>query len=754
MNLRIFAIFFFLFPIFAANARPTSAQTKASSSQASLRGDLAEFVATPGVSGYESQLGEKIRAKVAKLHPAVDNLGDITITIGSGSPRRLIVTPIDEPGFVVSDITEDGYIRVQRLPQSGLPPIFNELYSAQPVKVETAGGKWIDGVVAGLSVHLQPGRQNPPRLTDLENFYVDIGATSAAEVRRAGADNLSPIAINRRLFNLADAGFAGASLGDRFGAAALVELLHEIDPSKLTGTLTVAFVVQQQTGSRGLQRILSTNQFDEMIYVGRLLPGGPVPGAENIRRAPRREPGSGVLVGLAQTGEQVEGFVADLKQLADTNKVPFATDYSAGIVPSSYLAVPSFPPKWAHIGIATAWPDTPAELIDSGDLTGLVNLLSLYVGARRPGGSGGGVGSGDHGGIGAPRRPSDTEILAGLVAVYGVSNHEAHVRDGVKRLLPAWAKPETDDADNLILRVGTAPASAKTPSILVVAHMDEIGYEVKSISKDGRLEVTSVGGGEPSFFLGHPALVHSDNGDHDAIIELPNGWDEPKFEWPRGRDSGTAIRVDVGARTPEEVAKLGIKAGDTVTIPKAYRPLLGTRANGRSFDDRVGCTALISAAWALRGPLADRNVTFVFSTAEEIGLNGAAAVAKRLAAEGHTPDYVFAVDTFVSSDSPIESKRFADSPIGKGFVIRAVDNSNVARPDLVDKVIKLARENQIPVQFGVTGGGNDGATFVRYGSVDVALGWPLRYSHSPAEVIDTRDVDSLARIIAVLARSW
>jgi putative aminopeptidase FrvX len=263
-----------------------------------------------------------------------------------------------------------------------------------------------------------------------------------------------------------------------------------------------------------------------------------------------------------------------------------------------------------------------------------------------------------------------------------------------------------------------------------------------------------VGGGEPSFFLGHPALVHSADGDHDAIMELPNGWDDPKFEWPRGRNAGPAIRVDVGARTPDEVEKLGIKVGDTVTIPKAYRPLLGTRANGRSFDDRVGDTALISAAWALGGPLEDRKVTFVFSTAEEIGLDGAAAVAKRLAAEGHTPDYVFAVDTFVSSDSPLESKRFAYAPIGKGFVIRAVDNSNIVRSDLVEKLIKLARAGEIPVQFGVTGGGNDGSTFLRYGSVDVALGWPLRYSHSPGEVIDTRDVDSLARIITAISRSW
>src|SRR6202035_4067575 len=98
---------------------------------------------------------ERNLAAVSPLHPKTDNLGDLIVTIGSGSPNRLIVTPIDEPGFVVSGITDDGYLRVQRLPQSGLPPIFNELYSAQPVKIRTATGKWIDGVVAGLSVHLQ-----------------------------------------------------------------------------------------------------------------------------------------------------------------------------------------------------------------------------------------------------------------------------------------------------------------------------------------------------------------------------------------------------------------------------------------------------------------------------------------------------------------------------------------------------------------------------------------------------------------------
>jgi putative aminopeptidase FrvX len=282
--------------------------------------------------------------------------------------------------------------------------------------------------------------------------------------------------------------------------------------------------------------------------------------------------------------------------------------------------------------------------------------------------------------------------------------------------------------------------------------MDEIGFEVKSISKDGRLEAEALGGFDFTYYEGHTALVHTSGGDKNAIVELPNGWDEANFKWPA--DSPKSVRVDVGARTPEEVASLGIKIGDSITIPKDYRPLLGTRVNARSLDDRVGCTALISAVWALCGPLKDRDVTFVWSTGEETGLDGALAVAKRMAADGRVPDYVFAVDTFVTSDSPLESKRFADAELGKGFVVRAIDNSNIVPSDSVSKIVKLARANQIPVQYGVTGGGNDGSAFVPYGSVDVALGWPLRYSHSPAEVSDMRDVDALTRIVAAVARGW
>jgi putative aminopeptidase FrvX len=719
-----------------------------------LASDLKDFVETPSVSGYENQLSEKIRAKLAAFHPVVDNLGDVIVTIGTGAPRRLIVTPIDEPGFVVSGITPDGYLRLQRLPQGGnLPPVFNELYSAQPVKIRTASGKWIDGVVAGISVHLHRADEATPSARDIENMYVDIGATSAAEARAAGVDILSPVAIVRPLTNFLIA--SGASSGDKFGAAAAIEMLRQIDSTKTKGTLSVAFVTQQRVGGRGLDRMLRTTQPDEMIYVGRLTPGGKVPGMEGVHRAPRREPGSGVLVGLDQSNGELSGLATNLKKLADENKISFATDYSNTIMPEGYLPPPTFPKRWAHIGIAVAWPDTPAEMIGD-DVGDLAQLLELYAQGSLAEISGGGSGSASVSVVGPPKHVtaySPTETLKQLVELYGASGHEGPVRSGIVRLLPSWAKPKTDDAGNLILHLSsTTPSGTNTPKILIIAHMDEIGFEVKSISEDGRLVVEMLGGMDLSFYEGHPVLVHTSVGDLNGIMELPHGWDEQNFKWPA--ESDRVIRVDVGANDPAAAARLNVKVGDSITIPKEYRPLLGTRANGRSFDDRVGDTALISAVWALGGTLKDRDVTFVWSTGEELGLVGAGKLATRLAAEGHSPEYVFAVDTLVSSDSPLESKRFADAEIGKGFAVRAVDQSNIAPRDLVAKVEKLARANQIPCQLGVTGGGNDGATFVPFGSVDIALGWPLRYSHSPAEVIDTRDVDSLARIIAVIARSW
>ncbi|HEV2197073.1 MAG TPA: M20/M25/M40 family metallo-hydrolase [Candidatus Acidoferrum sp.] len=704
--------------------------------------DVSRLEQIPAVSGYEQQLIDEIRTQLRGLSPKTDNLGNLWISFGSGSPHRLLVTPVDEPGYVVSDITPDGFLRVQRLPQAAPNPVFDTLHFAQPIWVMTRSGKKVPGVFAGLSVHLQPARVNPPKMNHPDEMYVDIGATSTADVRAAGVELLDPIALQRKWFPVGPSGEAGPATGDRFGCAALLQLLEHIKDSKAKGTTTIAFVTQQWAGGRGLNRLLEEIKPDEMIFVGRISSGGKNAGATKVTPVP----GDGVLLGVEDVSAPLKALSAEIKAIADGDGERLTTVSASPLRMAGYAIPNAFPERFSQLGIPTLWPVTSGEFISWNDRGNLERLLEAYLQIPKSMvGHGGGSGGG-----------SEISAFQALVEAYGASGHEENVRKVVlNRLDPRLQRQvQTDPAGNLSLHLGVVDRKAR--HIAFVAHMDEIGYEVKKIEDDGRLLVSVLGGGYPEYFLGHIVLIHkTDSTSTGGVLELPTGWDQSGFEWPHGpRSLDESVHVYVGTRSTEETQKLGIKVGDWITIPKEYHPLLGRRANARGFDDRVGCAALVEAVNALGSDLPGRDVTFIWSTEEEVGLKGAAAAAERMAKEGRTPDFVFAIDTFVSSDSPLESKRFADAEIGKGFVIRAVDNSNITPREYVDRVIKLARENGIPVQFGVTGGGNDGAVFTGYGSVNVPLGWPLRYSHSPGEVIDTRDLDALSKIITVLAKSW
>jgi putative aminopeptidase FrvX len=700
----------------------------------------------PAVSGHEEALSKALLETLKDFHPKTDNLDNVYVTVGSGAPHRLIAAAIDEPGYVVSEITADGYLRVQRLPQAPANGVFDALNFAQPVVVTTRSGKEVPGVFAGLSVHLQPGRPNPPKMNHVEELYVDIGAKSAEEVRAAGVDLLDPISLKQGILQVGNVGRAGPGMGEQVGRDTLLELLRHTKESKVQGTTTIAFVTQQWLGGRGLNRLLTEVHPDEMLFVGRVTPS---PSSDKDAKTEEQKPGSGVLLGLAPGAKEgAQDLVGQLKALAAQEQIPVQMVTAAPPRIVGYVKGPTLPERFAELGVPLLWRVTPGETVAWMDTQRLGRLLETYLEIPKTTTSGGMAGSRGEGG---------PEIRA-LTEAYGASGHEGAVREEVKRLLPEWAQKKitTDAAGNLVLHLGDGKKDEKAPRIAFVAHMDEIGYEAKKIEEDGRLQVDVLGGGFPQYFLGHVVLVHKKDGNKiGGVLELPAGWDKPGFDFPTSmRSMDEPAHVYVGTKTKEETEKLGITAGDFVTIPKQYRPLLGTRANARSFDDRVGCAALIAAVQALGPNSPGRDVTFVWSTEEEVGLKGAAAFAEQAAKDGRTPDFVFAIDTFVSSDSPLESKRFGDAELGKGFVVRAVDNSNVVPLQYVDRVLALAKENNIPAQYGVTGGGNDGAVFLRYGSVDVALGWPLRYSHSPGEVIDTKDLDALGKIVEVIAREW
>jgi putative aminopeptidase FrvX len=230
------------------------------------QGDLSRLQETIAVSGYEQELTAAIRQELKAFGPHTDEIGNIWVTFGTGAPQRLIATAIDEPGYVVSGITEEGYLRVQRLPQAPPNGVFDSLNFAQPVVVLTRSGKHVDGVFAGLSVHLQPRRLNPPKMNDVEELYVDVGAKGAQEARAVGVDMLDPIALARTDYPRGMAvpfsigrgtGQAGPATAEKVEFRTLLALVQRIKESHAPGTTTIAFVTQQWLGGRGLNRLLT-----------------------------------------------------------------------------------------------------------------------------------------------------------------------------------------------------------------------------------------------------------------------------------------------------------------------------------------------------------------------------------------------------------------------------------------------------------------------------------------------------------------
>ena len=339
---------------------------------------------------------------------------------------------------------------------------------------------------------------------------------------------------------------------------------------------------------------------------------------------------------------------------------------------------------------------------------------------------------------------SSFEVLQRLVETPGVSTREERVREVIRGLLPSWARPEADAAGNLLVSAGPVAAGK---NLLFIAHMDETGYLVTGVRDDGSLEVRRMGGFYETLYEGQVVLVHTARGDVGGVVPPRAGYFDAVQE--PGAFGGGDVRVEVGTRDRAGTQALGIASGDFVTVPKSFVRLAASKGAGRAVDDRAGCTALLMALRRIDPARLRNHVTFAFSVREETGLEGAAAMAQTL-----RPDLAVAVDTFVSSDTPLERPSFAHAVLGKGPVVRAIDSSNITDAAIIERVLDLARAAGLPIQYGLTRGGNDASVFPEIGAPDLALSWPTVHSHSPVEVIDERDLDGLGDLVRLVAERW
>ena len=199
------------------------------------------FASMSAVTGYEQAMTDSLLA----LLPGStrDRAGNVTLTLGRGAPKRLVSCPLDEVGYVVGNITDDGYVllrRVGAVPRAN--PLFDQQLEGHRVTLFGRLGP-VPGVVGVRSTHLARGRPaatEPPFTVD--NAYVDIGATSRDEVWRLGIAILTPVSLAKRPQRYGDRLLAAPAAGRRTACAGLAATV--LSRPRVRGTVVIAFTVQ------------------------------------------------------------------------------------------------------------------------------------------------------------------------------------------------------------------------------------------------------------------------------------------------------------------------------------------------------------------------------------------------------------------------------------------------------------------------------------------------------------------------------
>ena len=337
----------------------------------------------------------------------------------------------------------------------------------------------------------------------------------------------------------------------------------------------------------------------------------------------------------------------------------------------------------------------------------------------------------------------DTErLLEELTNAHGVSGFEGKVREILRRewreLLPDL---HTDGIGNLL---GTLPGDPGGPRVLVMAHMDEVGFLVRHIDDDGFIYINNVGGYFTQSVLTQRLSILTASGRVVGYTGMKSG----HILRPAERNEMVPLErmfIDVGASSRDEVLAMGIRPGLPVAYETKFEKLGDTgRYLAKAWDDRVGLAVLTEA---LRQLGAHPNQVQVAATVqEEIGLRGAAVVEESL-----HPDIVINLEIGIASDFPLmTSPTLSQERLGDGPGIFVFDRSMIPNNQFIDWIIDIAQKNAIPIQFeSVSGYGEDGAQLQRSarGIPAVNIGIPTRYGHSQSGVIDRADYDNTVKLV-------
>ncbi|HYF82300.1 MAG TPA: M42 family peptidase [Clostridia bacterium] len=318
-----------------------------------------------------------------------------------------------------------------------------------------------------------------------------------------------------------------------------------------------------------------------------------------------------------------------------------------------------------------------------------------------------------------------------------------------KRFKEIGYETTIDTFGNCIAKVGgTDP---KAPTVMVFGHMDQLGFMVRRIDPDGFLRLERLGGIPEKVLPATPVQIQTENGEMiDGIIGVKSHHVTPAEEKYKV-DTYMNLYIDIGATSREQVVALGIEIGAPVVYKPNFVKLQGTRAYGTSFDNRVACAIIMDMAYRLKENPPEANVYLVGSVQEEYNLRGAMMAARTI-----KPDIAIALDVNIDGQTP-DMVGKNDVVMGNGPVMsmynfhgRGTLNGTIPHPGMVKLVKRVAEREKINLQRSASIGGLTDLAYVQLegtGVVGIDIGTPARYTHSPVELCDIKDVELTSDLV-------
>lgn len=339
-------------------------------------------------------------------------------------------------------------------------------------------------------------------------------------------------------------------------------------------------------------------------------------------------------------------------------------------------------------------------------------------------------------------------FLVELLNARSPSGYEMEAQAVVDRFLEGEA--DTYRKDGVGNRIASVKGSADGPTLLMSGHMDELGLIIHYVDDKGFLYFDTIGGIDLSTISGRRVAILTRNGIVKGVtgrraIHLLN--DEEKKKIPEKHN----LWIDIGVTSKAEALEK-VRIGDVAVYDQAFELFNGSIGVARAFDNKSGCYVVCEALRRLAREREGLEATIVSvaTSQEEIGCRGARAVAGAVKA-----DFAIAVDVGHATDHPeCDNRRFGENILGKGPIITR--GANVS-PDMFARITRVAEEAGIPYQVEADPRptATDGRELqMGLGGVATAVvSVPLRYMHTPSEVVDLNDIENTVRLLVAFAKS-